>query len=252
MDPGLTERERKILDLLATSNGAPVSRMSEVLEVSAVTVRNDLKALERKGYILRQRGGAAPAFHPTILHRQRQMAAEKERIARAAADLVRDGDTIMIEAGTTTAAIARFLLGRRDVRIVTNSTLVLPYARTNSGLHLTVLGGEFRPFAESLVGPATLAQLETFHVRLAFVGTDGFSVEHGLTANMVEGAEVVKKMASRAECTVLTTDSGKWGRKGFVSVLPLSRIQTLIVDDSLDQAACDAIVSCGVGIVTRV
>ena len=252
MDPGLTDRERRILDLLATSNGVPVARMSEILDVSSVTVRSDLKALERKGYILRLRGGASPAFHPAILTRQREMADEKARIARAAASLVADGDTVMIEAGTTTSLIARHLLGRRDVRVVTNSTLVLPYARTNSGLHLTVVGGEFRPFAESLVGPTALKQLETFHVRIAFVGTDGFSLERGLTTNMVEGAEVVKKMAAQAERTVVVADSSKWGRSGFVTVLPLDRVDTLIVDRGLDDAAAEAILAAGVKTVSRV
>jgi DeoR family galactitol utilization operon repressor len=252
MNPTLTEREQRIVELLADTNGMPVARMSEILAVSKVTVRNDLRALEQKGYILRLRGGAAPAFHPTILSRQRKMAEEKARIARAAAAMVSDGDTIMIEAGTTTALIARYLLGRRDVRIVTTSTLVLPYARTNSGLHLTVVGGEFRPLAESLVGPAALAQLETFHVRLAFVGTDGFSLEHGLTTDMVEGAEVVKKMAVQAETTVLTADSSKWGKKGFVTVLPLSSVHMVIVDQGLDQAAADMVLSAGVLTVRRV
>ena len=252
MNPSLTERERRIIDLLSDSDDMPVSRLAEILQVSSVTVRTDLKALEQKGFILRLRGGAAPAFHPAILARQREMASEKGRIARAAAALVSDGDTVMIEAGTTTAMIARYLLGKRDVRIVTNSNLVVPYARTNSALHLTVVGGEFRPLAESLVGPLALAQLETFHVRFAFVGTDGFSVERGLTTNMVEGAEVVKKMASQAERTVLTADSSKWGRKGFVTVLPLSRVHTLIVDTGLSEEAAAAVRAEGVSEVLRV
>jgi DeoR family galactitol utilization operon repressor len=252
MNPSLTPRERKIIDLLAESSNLSVSGMSETLNVSAVTIRNDLKDLQQKGYILRLRGGAAPAFHPAILGRQREMAEEKARIARAAAALIADGDTVMIEAGTTTALIARYLLGRRDVRIVTNSTLVVPYARTNSGLHLIVVGGEFRPLAESMVGPMALEQLESFHVRLAFVGTDGFSLERGLTTNMVEGAEVVKKMAAQAERTVLTADSSKWGRTGFVSVLPLSRIDTLIVDSGLAEGAAEALASAGVRSVERV
>jgi DeoR family transcriptional regulator, galactitol utilization operon repressor len=252
MNPSLTERERKIIDLLAESSAMPVSGMSGILGVSAVTIRADLKALEQKGFILRLRGGALPAFHPAILGRQREMADQKARIARAAAAMVSDGDTVMIEAGTTTALIARYLLGRRDVRIVTNSTLVVPYARTNSGLQLTVVGGEFRPQAESLVGPIALAQLEALHVRLAFVGTDGFTVEGGLTTNMVEGAEVVKKMAAQAERTVLTVDSSKWGRTGFVTVLPLSRVHTVIVDSGLTEEAARALLAAGVSVVDRV
>ena len=189
-----------------------------------------LNSLARKGVVVRTRGGAAPAFHPAIVERQNQRVEEKNRIAQAAAALVEDGDTIMIEAGTTTALIAKYLLGKRFVNIVTNSTLILPFARLNPGIHLTVVGGEFRPATESFVGPVALGELERFHVRLAFVGTDGFSLAGGLTTHLVEGAEIVRKMADRAETTILVADSAKFGRIGFVHVLPVSRLQRLISD----------------------
>ncbi len=233
----LSEREREIVSLLASDPSVSVSQLSQMLSVSAVTIRNDLNNLARKGIILRTRGGGSPAFHPEVVERQGLRTEEKGRIAQAAAALVQDGDTIMIEAGTTTALIARYLLGKRDVWIVTNSTLILPYVRTNPGIHLTVVGGEFRPAAESLVGPLALAALERFHVRLAFVGTDGFSLPYGLTTHLVEGAEVVRKMAERAETAVLVADSGKYGRKGFVGVLPIAGIHRLISDTGLPAEA---------------
>ena len=130
----------------------------------------------------------------------------------------------MIEAGTTTALIAKYLLGKRDVHVVTNSTLVIPYARFNPSLHLTVVGGEFRPSTESLVGPVALRDLEEFHVRIAFIGTDGFSLESGLTTHLVEGAEIVRKMQAQAKRTVLVADSSKWGKVGFARVLPLGEV----------------------------
>ena len=91
---------------------------------------------------------------------------QKNRIARAAAALVDSGDSIMIEAGTTTALVARYLIGKRNVRIVTNSALVIPYARVNPGIQLSVLGGTFRPETEAIVGPVALAELESFYVKL--------------------------------------------------------------------------------------
>ena len=249
MDPNLSEREKRIIDLLTVNASIPVSSMAETLGVSAVTARSDLRSLARKGYVLRTRGGATAAFHPAILARREEKAAEKNRIAKEAASVVSDGDTIMIEAGTTTALVARYLLGKRDVRVVTNSMLVLPYARTNPGIDLTVLGGEFRPFAESVVGPLALAQLDTFQVRVAFVGTDGFSVERGLTTNMVEGAEIVKKMAQLAQTTVLTAGSDKYGQRGFVTVLPLSGIDRLVTDDGLSDRQAARIEALGVEVV---
>jgi DeoR family galactitol utilization operon repressor len=243
---GLTEREREIVRLLAEDPNVSVGHLSDSLGVSTVTVRSDLNNLAQKGVILRTRGGATPAFHPNVIVRQNLRMEEKNRIAQAAADLVDDGDTVMIEAGTTTALIAKYLLGKRFVNIVTNSALILPFARINPGIHLTVVGGEFRPATESFVGPVAMAELERFHVRLAFVGTDGFSLEGGLTTHLVEGAEVVRKMAERSEEIVLVADSSKHGRIGFVHVLPVSRLSRLVTDTGLPAEAEAALEDAGI------
>ena len=232
----MSEREKEIVRLLAGDPGISVTRLGELLSVSVVTIRSDLSDLEQKGILVRTRGGAAPAYHPNVLERQSLNIEAKSRIAQAAAGLVNDGDSIMIEAGTTTALVARHLLGKRFVNIVTNSTLILPYARTNPGIHVTVVGGEFRPASESMVGPAALAELERFHVRLAFVGTDGFSLEGGLTTHLVEGAEIVRRMAERSEIVVLVADSSKYGKVGFVRVLPVQGVHRLITDTGLGRA----------------
>jgi DeoR family transcriptional regulator, galactitol utilization operon repressor len=233
----MSEREKEIIRLLAGDPGISVTRMSELLNVSVVTIRSDLTDLEQKGVLVRTRGGAAPAYHPNVLERQSLNMEAKSRIAQAAAAMVNDGDTIMIEAGTTTALVARHLLGKRFVNIVTNSTLILPFARTNPGIHLTVVGGEFRPASESMVGPLALAELERFHVRLAFVGTDGFSLEGGLTTHLVEGGEIVRRMAGRSELVVLVADSSKYGKVGFVRVLPVQGVHRLITDTGLEERA---------------
>ncbi|MBA7636115.1 Glucitol operon repressor [subsurface metagenome] len=232
-----SEREKEIVSLLAEDAAVSVSRLSEQLGVSAVTIRSDLNSLARKGILMRTRGGAFPAFHPDVIIRQGLKTLEKNRIAQAAAALIKDGDTVMIEAGTTISLIARYLLGKRDVRIVTNSTLILPFARINPGIHLTVIGGEFRPATESTVGPLALAELSHFHVRLAFMGTDGFSFETGLTTHLVEGAEIVRKMAERSGRRILLADSSKYGRKGFVKVLLVQDVDLLISDIGLSRQA---------------
>ncbi|GAB1483945.1 hypothetical protein MASR2M78_27620 [Treponema sp.] len=117
-------------------------------------------------------------MHRDILERQRERLEEKNAIARAAADLVHDGDVIMIEAGTTTALIAKHLSGKRDVHIVTNSTLVFAYARLNPSLQITMTGGEFRRATESLVGPVALETIARLNVRLAFVWHRWFHHSH--------------------------------------------------------------------------
>jgi DeoR family galactitol utilization operon repressor len=184
-----------------------------------------------------------------VLERQSLNVEAKSRIAQAAAALVNDGDTIMIEAGTTTALVARHLLGKRFVNIVTNSTLILPFARTNPGIHLTVVGGEFRPASESMVGPLALAELERFHVRLAFVGTDGFSLDGGLTTHLVEGAEIVRRMAERSETVVLVADSSKYGKVGFVRVLPVEGVHLLVTDTGLEERAERELAAVGLQVI---
>jgi DeoR family galactitol utilization operon repressor len=227
------ERERQILDMLASDGNTSVTRISEELDVSTVTIRNDLSALADKGLIVRTRGGALPAFHPQIVERQKQFTREKERIAKAAAEHIRDGDKVMITAGTTTGLIPKYLLGRRDVHIVTNSTLLIPYARINPSLHVTFVGGEFKPSAEAMVGPIALRELAQFHVQAAFIGTDGFSPRSGVTAHLVDVAEVVKKMTLQANETILVADSSKFGKAGFAHILPLPHVHTVITDDGL-------------------
>jgi DeoR/GlpR family transcriptional regulator of sugar metabolism len=246
----LSERKRQVLKILTENAGTSVSEISEQLGVSAVTIRSDLEGLAENGLIIRTRGGGVPAFHQNILDRQKSMGAEKIRIAKAAADLVTDGDRIMIVAGTTTSLIPRFLLGRRDVHIVTNSTLLLPYVRINPALHVTMIGGRFFASAEAMVGPIAVRQLAQFHVRMAFLGTDGFSVDKGFTAHQVEVAEVVRHMAGQAEQSILCVDSSKQGKAGFAHILPLSEVSSIITDDRLSGEAQSDLESCGISVKT--
>ena len=154
----------------------------------------------------------------------------------------------MVEAGTTTALIVRYLIGKRDLHIVTNSTLLIPYARTNPQLHLTVVGGEFRPATESLVGPIALRELEEFHVRKVFLGTDGFSLENGSSTHLVEGAEVNKRMALQGEQRFLVADSSKYGRSGFVRMLPLKRYNKIITDRGMSDDVAAMLAEAGLEI----
>jgi DeoR family galactitol utilization operon repressor len=230
---GLSQRERELLDLLAEDANRTVAVLSKALGVSAVTVRSDLASLADKGLIVRTHGGAFPAFRPNILERQRHMVEAKTRIVKAAAAMVANGDTIMMCAGTTTSLMARYLLGKSDVKVVTNSTLILPYARINPALHVTLAGGEFRPADEAMVGPNTLGVLEQFHVRIAFLGTDGFSLESGITANSVETATAARKMAQQAQQTIVLADSSKYGRAGFAHIMGMNQVSLVITDDQI-------------------
>lgn len=233
----LDERERKIINLLIDDPHISVNAMSGQLGVSTVTIRSDFDSLVEKGYLIRTRGSALPAFHPDIIARQRENSQIKAAIAKCAASLISDGQSIMIEAGTTTALIGKYLLGKRDINLVTDSTLLLPYARSNPSIHLTFVGGTFRPEAESMIGAMALAQLREFYVQTAFIGTDGFSRENGLTTHLREAVEIVKAMHERSDKTVLLADSRKWNQAGFARIIPLDALDILITDSGFPESS---------------
>lgn len=232
----LSEREHSILNRLMVQGAVSVADLSSELAVSEVTIRSDLSSLEERGLLSRTHGGALPSIHPHIFQRQNMNIEEKHRIAKAAADLVEDGDAIMIEAGTTTSLLPRYLAGKRDILIITNSIPAFESAKSNPALKITLVGGEFRDSTDSFVGRITLDTIRRFNVRCAFVGTDGFSLKSGITTHLIEGGDVISVMRERAENLVLLADSSKYGKTGIVTILPLSQINTLITDTGLSDA----------------
>ncbi len=233
----LSEREHSILNRLMVQGAVSVADLSSELAVSEVTIRSDLSSLEERGLLSRTHGGALPSIHPHIFQRQNMNIEEKHRIAKAAAGLVEDGDAIMIEAGTTTSLLPRYLAGKRDILIITNSIPAFESAKSNPALKITLVGGEFRDSTDSFVGRITLDTIRRFNVRCAFVGTDGFSLKSGITTHLIEGGDVISVMRERAENLVLLADSSKYGKTGVVTILPLSQINTLITDTGLPDAA---------------
>lgn len=248
-DSNAPSREDEIFSLLKNDPGLSVAAMSRIAGVSTVTVRKVLDRLEAKGMIIRSRGKANPALHPDIIARQAWHPDEKERIAKAAAAMIGDGDTVMINSSTTGVLIARYLMGRRGVRIVTNSTLILPFARMNPLLHVTLVGAEFRPSTEALVGPLAIEMLQQYHAKYAFIGTAGFSAAIGVTAHVAEEAAVVKKLTERSETTILVTDSSKYGKAGFVCFLKITDVDKLITDTGLADSAKAELEEAGVEVV---
>jgi len=249
MNSDSAKRKTLILEMLMEDNRVSVSDISRLLDVTPVTARADLAALEKEGLLVRTHGGATPAYHPKLFERMQSGRQFKEKIARAAAAMIEDGDTVMITAGTTTALIAKYLLGKRDVHIVTNSTLLLTYTRANPHLHLTLIGGEFRPSEEGMVGPMALATLDQFHVSKAFIGIDGASAKQGFTAYYLESAELVRKMAEQADQVIAIGHSSKFGKHGFARILPFNGVDTLITDQQLAENFETELTSAGVRVV---
>lgn len=246
----LYDRKKMIFKLLMEDDSISVAQLAEQLSVSAVTIRADLSQLEDEGLLTRTRGGATPSFHPAILERKKQKRKVKTLIAKRAVSLIEDGDTIMLGVGTTTALIAKYLLGRRNIHIVTNNTLILPYVRMNPSIRVTLIGGEFRPSEEGMIGPLAIRALEQFHVSKAFLGVDGISLKQGLTAHVVETAELLYKMAKQASEVIVLTDSSKFGHPGFARITGLEDVDVLITDSELDESFRLALSDLGVKVLT--
>ena len=249
MSSNITERKKTILQILTEDQNASVSDLSKRLGVTVVTTRSDLASLEAEGFLVRTHGGAIPSRHPKIMERINTNRELKNSIASRAADFINDGDTINITAGTTTALIAKFLLGKKDIHIVTNNTLLLTYAQVSPHVRVTLIGGEFRPSEEGVVGPMAMALLDQFHVSKAFIGIDGASIKQGFTAHFLESAELVRKMAAQANEIFVLSNSKKFGKPGFARIIPYERANTLITDDNLEAAEEIALTSAGINVI---
>lgn len=233
MSKTFAERKSVILDLLMHEGSVSVSELAKRLSVTVVTARADLVALEEEGLLVRTHGGAVPAQHPKVMKRTQDEKGIKGEIAKAASSLIQDGDIIMVSAGTTTALIARYLLGKKNIHIVTNNTLLLSYARTNPQVRVTLVGGEFRPEEEGVVGPMALLAIDQFYVSKTFIGIDGASMKQGFTAHFVESADLVRKMADQADQVIILADSKKFENPGFARILPFDAADTLVTDKEL-------------------
>lgn len=242
----LKERELKILESFYEGPEESLANLSKKLEVSVVTLRSDIESLENKGFIVRGRGGAQLSYSAKLISRMKDMHSEKNLIAKEAAKLVEDGDSIIIVAGTTSSLIPKYLYAKRDINIVTNSTLVLSYSRIYPNLKVTLVGGEFIANAEAVVGAVTLNNLDNFFVNKAFIGTDGFSVDEGITANSTELSEVVKRTLTRSSQNILVADSTKYSSMGFAKIGDLNAIDILITDNGLQKGDIKAVEECGV------
>ena len=241
-----SNRRELILKKLMEKPQLTVAELSQEFEVSEVTIRSDLKSLASQGLINRRQGGALPAFHAQIMEQQRRNTDEKTRIAKEAAELIDDFSDVMISSGTTTSLIPRFMVNRENVKIVSNSTLILPYIRTTARLQTTLTGGEFRPPFEAMTGSATIRELKQFHVSKTFIGADGISVNKGITADNTEIADVCRHMLEQAKMTIVVADASKIGRVGFAHITEVSKIDLLITSTEASAAEINELREAGV------
>lgn len=222
------QRRSKIVELVSAAGGVSVGDLAAHLNVSPSTIRRDLTTLDRQGALQRVRGGGAVEVDDQPFYRVAQRASEeKERIGAAAAALIHDRDVVILDIGTTCAAVARHLRGRH-VTVVTASLAVVDELRDDRTVEVIVLGGLLRPSYLSLVGALTENTLRELSADIAFIGTSG--VRDDGTVLDSTGTEVPVKHAIRsaAERLCLLATSDKFPGSGLLPVCHLTDLETLI------------------------
>ena len=235
------QRRTRILALVEENGFARVVDLSAAVGVSAVTVRADLQALEAQGAVRRIRGGAMPVDALALRERsfeetQDEAAAQKAQIAAAAAAMVEPGMSVLLDVGTTTAAIAHELVRREelgDVTVITNGlSIALALEPAIPRLHVVVTGGTLRPLQHSLVAPLGTLLVEHVHADLAFIGCNGVDSLAGVTNVNLPEAEIKRAMLSAASVAVVVADGSKIGRARLGRVATIDDVDVIITDPS--------------------
>ncbi|PZR54916.1 D-beta-D-heptose 1-phosphate adenosyltransferase [Xylanimonas oleitrophica] len=247
------ERHQQILATARAQGRVDVTRLAADLDVTPETVRRDLTVLERHGLVRRVHGGAIPVerlgFEPAVADRESVLAAEKERIAKTALDELPDGGAVVLDAGTTTVRLAEILPHDRELTVVTHALPVATVlaARPNVTLHL--VGGTLRGRTLAAVGDWAERALRDVRVDVAFLGTNGLTVEDGITTPDLAEASVKRALVAAARRTVVLADHSKVGRTDLAIVAPLARVDTLVTDTGLDPELADEIEAAGPRVV---
>jgi DeoR/GlpR family transcriptional regulator of sugar metabolism len=233
--PAVTRRTQ-ILDVVARDGFVAVSRISESLGVSEMTVRRDLEVLQEQGLVDRTFGGAVrravyEANEPAFDRRRRVNSEAKTAIAKAAAALVNPRETIGIDVGTTALALAEELSTRSDIRVFTNNLRAAMHLSAG-GSPVYVPGGQVREAEMSIVGAAAVAQLKTYFLDCVFIGVSGLT-EAGFYDYSIEDTEVKRTFIEQAEKVVVLCDSTKFNRRSLALVSEIADIDVLITNEPL-------------------
>jgi DeoR/GlpR family transcriptional regulator of sugar metabolism len=236
------ERRRSIVQQLVQSQVVTVSDLSDRHGVSEVAIRRDLESLEVRGLLRRIHGGAValPATFPANSASEHRCTIPKgiansevkHRIGRAAAELVRSGERIIFDTGTTVLHVAHYVAVSctDSLTAITSSLPVVSELAQCGGFNLIILGGVYLPQHQVVVGPQTIDQLRGLHVDRLFVGADGVTFDYGLTASNVLEAEVDRVAVAAASEVILVVDSSKIGVVGLTPIVPLTRAHKVITD----------------------
>lgn len=234
----MTERQANILRIVNENSRVDVAVLARMLNVSQVTVRKDLDVLEERGLLVREHGYAQACNSDDINKRLAVRYDVKLRIARAAAEIVANGETVMIESGSSCAILAEILANeKKDVTIITNSAFIASHLRDAAASKVVLLGGDYQKESQVMVGPLVRKCAREFYVDKLFMGTDGFIPQAGFTCGDMMRAEAMKNMAESAKHSIILTDSTKFNQQGVVLQCRFENVQMVFTDDGISEQA---------------
>jgi DeoR family transcriptional regulator, fructose operon transcriptional repressor len=247
------ERQQWIVETARANGRVDVSEIAETLDVTTETIRRDLKVLERHGLLRRVHGGAIPVerlgFEPGLAARDAVLTTEKERIAKAALAELPDEGSVLLDAGTTTSRLAEALPLDRELVIVTNGLPIAMSLSARPNVTVLLVGGRVRGRTLAAVDSWALAALADTYVDVAFVGTNGVSIERGLTTPDPGEAAVKRAMIASARRSVLLADHSKVGVDHLARFASLEDIDVVVTDAGLDDAYAERLRAAGPRVV---
>jgi DeoR/GlpR family transcriptional regulator of sugar metabolism len=242
-------RHNQIVETVNLRGECSVGFLARKFAVSDMTVRRDLQTLAESGRVLRTHGGAAPAerisFEFNFLHKVRENQAAKQAIAEAAAGLVRDGQSVFLESGTTTLAVARALKPRKALKIVTTSLPIASELQFCENVEVLLLGGLLRRGAPDLAGALTESNLEQVRTDIAFLSADGIDARGNIYSGSMDVVRLLKKMLTCTAKAYVVADSSKIGHTAVMRLGHLKELDGLITDRGTSRALVTSLTSAG-------
>lgn len=230
----MKERHTQLVEYVSLQGKVEVNELAKHLNTSAVTIRKDLDYLAERGILKRERGFAVLNDANDINYRMAFHYEIKKKIAKEALELVKDGESVIIEAGSTCALFAEELAKKKkDITIITNSLHIANFVKDFPSVNIVLLGGNYHKKWQALVGPMTKACIKEFSVDKIFVGVDGYSRQNGFTGNDLIRLDTLKTMMESAKHKVVLAESDKFTKNGTVSFLRLEDVSHIITDSDI-------------------
>jgi DeoR family transcriptional regulator, fructose operon transcriptional repressor len=231
------KRHLELVELIRVRGQMTVNELAGHFAVSGDTVRRDLDLLSSQGLLKRTHGGAVAMDQPvhqdsTFAQRMSTRVPAKRRIARAANRLIGDGETLLINGGSTTRFFAAEMVNKRNLTIVTNNLGIPATLPVDCFSNIYLLGGQYKGDAQVTVGPVGFVSAGGISVDSAVIGVGGITVREGLTTTVLEECSMILAMINAARRTIVLADASKFGHSSFAHIVPLGRIQILVTDEA--------------------